>query len=61
MIEHQPGEIFVDKKGGKHRLIEGGECCECSLSGTEECGERWCMIFEPPSDPIYFHYERVEE
>ena len=63
MIEHKPGEVYEGPEGEKHRLVEGGECNNCSLCGKEGCHDdnTWCVDWEIPDNPVYYHYERVEE
>lgn len=59
MIEHKPGEIFIDNEGGKHRCLKRPEAIDfeeeslkCSLEGTEYCDRLNCYGR---------YYERVEE
>lgn len=68
-IQHEPGEIFIDKDGNKHRCVEDGAsiilgvdgCSKCSFSGWK-CKQ--CELACIPSmrkDGKHIHYERVEE
>ena len=64
MIEHKPGDIYVDKEGGKHKCMNGNTaknthnpCHECSLLFSTECTQErndLCV-----KNDVY--YERVEE
>ena len=66
MIEHKPGEIFIDNEGGKHVCIETDSsawmACEynCSLVRLKLCSDIACRPSERATGKGA-HYERVEE
>lgn len=67
MIEHQPGEIYVDDEGGKHVCIETDSSawmsCEYNCSVCDLCVDSlryYCSGWNREGN-IGVHYERVEE
>lgn len=71
MIEHKPGEIYIDPEGKRHRCVADKYligCLRCSLDEHEDnplhhtkCKHSVRCTFFSRSDGIAVHYERVEE